>query len=149
MTINKRPKKVAPKNNVDAFIERVRDEAIEKGLVYVFEEGPKIVGKILSSFFPLEGGKKPNVASTKNAMDHKIITPDFSGLGGENWWEVLSVNINASEEEIHEAAEKLLAKKQSTKAVSEKALKEKKESRKRVLGACVMGLASIKEKNEP
>lgn len=141
--------KAAPRSSADVLTDRLINEAIDRGIPFLLDEGPKIVGKLWEMFFPPEGEKKQKVSSANEARDQdNIISADFAGLGDENWWEVLGLNINASESEIHEAAEKLLAKKQSTKSVSEKARKEIEKNRKRVLGAYVMGLAAVRAKKE-
>jgi hypothetical protein len=140
--------KKTQKSNAEELLERVMKIAIEKGFDIASQEVPKLIEKFWSKIFSNEEEKKPNVASTKDSKAQgKIITPDFSAIGDENWWEVLSLNINATEEEIHEAAAKLLAKNQSTKSVSDKTLKAREEKRKRVLNACFIGIATIRAKN--
>ena len=138
--------KYIPKSKADELLDRLFDMVAEKTIDVVINEGPKALGKLWDSFFSDKGEKKQSAKKPTEAKE-KIITPDFSGLGDENWWEVLGVNINASETEIHDAAEKLLATRSSTKPVSEKTLRDRETNRKKIFGACLAGLAAIRANN--
>jgi len=134
--MKKRPstRKVAPQNGNNELFESLIQMAASKVIDWALQEGPAAVGKLLDNIF---SEKKPashtNDSNSASDKEQKIINADFSGLGNENWWEVLGVNINTTEEEIHEATEKLLSKKSSTKTVSEKTQKNRELKRKKYL----------------
>ena len=98
--------------------------------------------------FPSESNTPISDSTKVSKGEGKIISADFSGLGDDGWWEILGVNINASEEEVHEAVKKILASKKPIKSTSLTVQKEIGINRKRVLGAYVIALAAIRAKND-